>query len=152
MFYRDRDPNTGQPRCLWCNRRIFLWGEKGHRRGCLDHLKPVSLGGSHHYRNLISSCFQCNNARRASDFEAWLDSSNVDYVVFDRIVALTRRELTDEEREAGRRLWKARKRGPRCWWSRRPHWTEERPEGASAGLGEGVVVEEPERLNPWEEI
>jgi hypothetical protein len=131
LFYRDRDPVTGYPRCLWCGERIYFWHDnpKGRRRGCLDHLKPVSLGGTHHHRNLVSSCAHCNNARRDQDFEAWVDSGNLDLAVYDRIVSRTRRELTDEERDAGRRLWRARKKGPRSWRSRVAHHTEHAPQG-----------------------
>lgn len=148
IYFRDRDPITGQPRCLWCGSRVWIWNNKGRRRGCLDHLKPVTLGGTNHHRNLVSSCLSCNLERRDQDWEDWCGGSNFDPDIYDRIVTRIRRELTDDEREAGRTLWRARKRGPRCWWDFRLHPTGERPEGAVEGR-EPMVAEAEQKL-PWE--
>ena len=54
-------------RCTWCCREMLDLPIEP-RQDCrlhmtLEHLKPVSLGGSHDLINLALACFECNNAR-----------------------------------------------------------------------------------------
>jgi HNH endonuclease len=56
-------------RCFYCMRRV-----KPAVR-CLDHVVPQVRGGSNSYRNLVSSCTECNSRKldqRAEDFLRWL--------------------------------------------------------------------------------
>ena len=56
-------------RCFYCMHRV-----KPAVR-CLDHVVPQVRGGSNSYRNLISSCTECNSRKldqRAEDFLRWL--------------------------------------------------------------------------------
>lgn len=56
-------------RCFYCMRRM-----KTALR-CLDHVVPQVQGGSNSYRNLVSSCTECNSRKldqRAEDFVRWL--------------------------------------------------------------------------------
>lgn len=56
-------------RCFYCMRRV-----KPEVR-CLDHVVPQVRGGSNSYRNLVSSCTECNSRKldqRAEDFLRWL--------------------------------------------------------------------------------
>lgn len=42
---------------------------------CLDHVVPQVRGGGNSYRNLVSSCTECNSHKldqRAEDFLRWL--------------------------------------------------------------------------------
>ena len=111
IYFRDRNPVTGRMRCLWCNKTVWLFGQHGNRRACLDHLLPVSMGGTHHPRNLVTSCFECNRHRGACEYEAWIDSSNWDEEVDKRIRAGTERDLLPGERQEGRRRWHNRRVG-----------------------------------------
>ncbi len=110
IYFRDRDPGTGHIRCLWCGLPVFHF-EEGPRRVCLDHLLPVSLGGTHSPRNLITSCFECNRLRGACDYEAWIDSANWNPEVDFRIRPIMNRDLSAEERAEGRARWQKRRRG-----------------------------------------
>ncbi len=55
--------------CFYCLRRL-----RPMVRG-IDHVVPRVRGGSNGYRNLVSSCAECNSQkgeRRAEDFLRWL--------------------------------------------------------------------------------
>jgi len=45
-------------RCYYCTRKF---GQNLVRT--LDHLRPLSRGGTHHLWNLVLSCPKCNNAK-----------------------------------------------------------------------------------------
>ncbi len=56
-------------RCFYCLGRLTPTVR------CLDHVVPLVLRGSNGYRNLVSSCSECNSQkgeRRAEDFLRWL--------------------------------------------------------------------------------
>lgn len=56
-------------RCFYCRRRI------PPRLACLDHVVPRARAGCHSYRNLVSSCLECNSEkgeRPAGEFLRWL--------------------------------------------------------------------------------
>jgi 5-methylcytosine-specific restriction endonuclease McrA len=56
-------------RCFYCLRRLRPMVR------CLDHVVPRVRGGRNGYRNLVSSCAECNSQkgeRRAGDFLRWL--------------------------------------------------------------------------------
>jgi HNH endonuclease len=44
-------------RCFYCSRRIT------HHRRCLDHVVPRAELGQNSYRNLVSSCLECNSLK-----------------------------------------------------------------------------------------
>jgi len=55
--------------CFYCLRRLRPMAR------CLDHVVPRVRGGRNGYRNLVSSCAECNSRkreRRAEDFLRWL--------------------------------------------------------------------------------
>ena len=55
--------------CFYCLRRLT----PGVR--CLDHVAPQARGGGNSYRNLVSTCGECNSRKedmRAEDFVRWL--------------------------------------------------------------------------------
>jgi 5-methylcytosine-specific restriction endonuclease McrA len=55
--------------CFYCLRRITRLVR------CLDHVVPLARRGDTSYRNLVSSCMECNSQkrdRRAADFLRWL--------------------------------------------------------------------------------
>lgn len=56
-------------RCFFCLRRVTPEGR------CLDHVVPQVQMGRNSYRNLVSSCLECNSQkgeRSAADFLRWL--------------------------------------------------------------------------------
>jgi 5-methylcytosine-specific restriction endonuclease McrA len=56
-------------RCFYCRRRVTA------ATRCLDHIIPRARRGRNGYRNLVSSCSECNSLkgeRRAEDFLRWL--------------------------------------------------------------------------------
>ena len=137
IYFRDRDPETGHFRCVWCAQRVWVYGERGKRRVCLDHLHPVHLGGNGKQYNLVTSCVHCNNKRGGTH---WEDHPISDEVMA-RIRAGTCRPLTADERAAGRRMWKNRTRYKKSYSSLRPHWTE-KPVVSPREPGEDDDVEE----------
>lgn len=56
----DRDNWT----CLYCGQRVKLVGDtptdNNYVKGTLEHIVPISLGGSHTYSNVATSCYDCN--------------------------------------------------------------------------------------------
>jgi 5-methylcytosine-specific restriction endonuclease McrA len=56
-------------KCFYCLRRI------ASRMKCLDHVRPRAQMGPNSYRNLVSSCMECNSRKgemAAKDFLRWL--------------------------------------------------------------------------------
>ena len=56
-------------RCFYCLRRVTA------ATRCIDHIVPQVRMGRNGYRNLVSSCSECNSLkgeRRAEDFLRWL--------------------------------------------------------------------------------
>jgi 5-methylcytosine-specific restriction endonuclease McrA len=56
-------------RCFYCLRRLAPTVR------CLDHVVPRAQSGRNSYRNLVSSCMECNSQKgesRAEDFLRWL--------------------------------------------------------------------------------
>lgn len=126
IYCRDRNPHTRKFRCLWCNRE--KWHPTRNPSGIrlsLDHLKPVSQGGSNHPSNLITACCACNARRRSCDWEAWCDSSQYDARVYERITRALARPLN---RKLGR--WWARRRPPANPWYPRQFYDLEGEEGS----------------------
>lgn len=120
IYFRDRDPDTGHFRCVWCARRVWVYGEKGKRRVCLDHLHPVHLGGNNRPYNLVTSCHSCNNKRGGVHWEY----HEITPEAMARIRLGTLRPLTKEERLEGRTRWKLRPVNKKSYASLRPNWRE----------------------------
>lgn len=54
------------PRCAYCNR---LLGEGNY---AMDHIVPISRGGSHSKDNVLPICRPCNRAKHNSLLGEWL--------------------------------------------------------------------------------
>lgn len=93
IYHRDKF------RCLWC-------GATGVPLS-LDHVIPISKGGSNRPYNLLTCCETCNTQRLTSSFDAWTDSCNFDLVVYKRIMSARKTPLN---RVMGRALHKERSR------------------------------------------
>ena len=120
IYLRDSCPERGM-RCLWCNKTVVCAGWPGKRRVCLDHLTPRSKGGTNHPRNLITCCIPCNNKRRASDYQDWLECCNWDEVVWQRIEICRNTPLDKGLRLLGRWLYELR---PHDGVNKPPHWSD----------------------------
>ncbi len=68
-FLREAIHRRECGRCFYCLRRM------SRRARCLDHVVPLAHLGGNSYRNLVSSCAECNSLKRerqAEDFLRWL--------------------------------------------------------------------------------
>lgn len=63
--YRDW-LRTVDPRCFYCGRHLKP------NATTLDHIVPVSRGGTHHPQNLALACPLCNAAKRERTLLEWL--------------------------------------------------------------------------------
>lgn len=52
--------------CLYCGHDYSKW------RRSMDHLDPLSKGGSHSIVNVVICCIKCNRAKRAAEFRSWV--------------------------------------------------------------------------------
>jgi len=51
-------------KCWWCKCDCVLEGSGGDvKQFTVDHIISISVGGTNHWRNLVGSCFKCNNKR-----------------------------------------------------------------------------------------
>lgn len=132
IYYRDRDPNTGFLRCLWCNQRVWVYGEKGVRRACLDHLVPVHLGGKHRQENLVTACVRCNNKHGGTHWEKRIASADT----FLRIRCAIGYSLTKDDRAEGKKRWLARPVSKKGVGARRPSWHVEQTDSPGESFGE----------------
>jgi len=50
--------------CHWCGKQCNYNGNGGEpNQFTTDHIIPLSVKGTNHWRNLVGSCHACNNAR-----------------------------------------------------------------------------------------
>ncbi len=66
QFLRQAIHERESGRCFYCLRRITR-----HRR-CLDHVVPLAEFGRNSYRNLVSSCLECNSQKGQRSAEEFL--------------------------------------------------------------------------------
>lgn len=59
--------------CTWCCRQMIdapiVPGRDCSLHMTLEHIVPISQGGTHDLWNLALACFQCNNVRGSSRIE-----------------------------------------------------------------------------------
>ena len=85
-FYARDGASLDGARCAWCNRLTL--------DPTIDHLVPLSLGGTNDPDNLVTSCRRCNEQRGAQSWLDWADSCNVDLAVYARVQRLRLTPLT----------------------------------------------------------
>lgn len=92
--------------CAYCGCRTWLaaYGEKGpnSQRATLEHVVPVSCGGTERYDNTVMACCFCNSHRGARDafaFYKWLQENRIQFLPDSREHASTKRERRREKRE-----------------------------------------------------
>ncbi len=64
---------------IWYPTRLAIYARDGHtclacgsrERLTLDHVRPVSRGGSNLPRNLITLCLSCNSSRQDRPLSVW---------------------------------------------------------------------------------
>ena len=62
-------------RCVYCNVRLNR--EHSHdNQATVDHIIPLSLGGTNFQDNIILACFKCNSHRQSKSFIRWLKIKN----------------------------------------------------------------------------
>ena len=55
----------GRFRCCWCNGHLTI------ESATIEHIIPLSRGGTNELRNLDMACIPCNTARGAPDGEVY---------------------------------------------------------------------------------
>jgi len=63
---------TGET-CFYCD-SPFDDDPKSLRRATVDHVFPVSRGGTNEIENLVTACWQCNRSKGAMTVEEWQES------------------------------------------------------------------------------
>lgn len=58
--------------CALCGTKMDTSDPMSPRYATIDHVQPLSRGGSNKTRNLKLACRACNNARGNAPFETWL--------------------------------------------------------------------------------
>lgn len=63
--------------CFYCNIETSPHHEDGtHNKTTIDHLIPISRGGSDEWSNLVISCFRCNNLKKNLTLEEFIKTEN----------------------------------------------------------------------------
>lgn len=70
MAFREKTFDR-QPNCIWCNTKMILRPKHGNRgaihcMATIEHIVPLSQGGTHHESNLRLAHKRCNVARGSS--------------------------------------------------------------------------------------
>ena len=64
LYLRDRLT------CVYCQEHLTQILEEGGFL-TLDHIRPLSRGGTNHPSNLTTACYSCNTARKAKAIKVW---------------------------------------------------------------------------------
>ncbi len=56
--------------CHYCGRPMTL--DRGNRMATLDHVLPLSRGGTHDPDNLVAACYRCNQWKGDEDGETFI--------------------------------------------------------------------------------
>jgi hypothetical protein len=57
--------------CIYCGQMLNPFTRNDENGFHIDHVKPRSKGGSDALRNLVPSCFSCNNDKRDTPIDQW---------------------------------------------------------------------------------
>lgn len=78
ILYADQNA-----KCYWCGKKLLLYPQTpsqklnhGSKQMEIDHILPVTIGGSNHISNLVGSCRQCNLQRAH-----WLEKSRHRFII-----------------------------------------------------------------------
>lgn len=58
--------------CHWCGVAMEFDNVKSPQSATVDHLVPVSRGGSNRVKNTVLACRACNNARGDMPWKVWV--------------------------------------------------------------------------------
>lgn len=68
--------------CQYCNAALdFKAGKRGAinpRRASIEHVRPISKGGTHTWDNVTLICHQCNTSKNAKTLDEWKPSDVLD--------------------------------------------------------------------------
>jgi hypothetical protein len=80
-------------RCYWCNRKCVIEGDGGsiQNQFTVDHVIPLSVGGTSHWMNLVGSCRFCNKMREIG----WSEIRMIPLVISQSIN--TNGDITNED-------------------------------------------------------
>ena len=68
--------NLGQRRCHCCGIQLH-WGSTGSdQEASVEHMVPVSHGGTYDRPNILIVCRKCNRARGNKSWMQWIDSND----------------------------------------------------------------------------
>jgi 5-methylcytosine-specific restriction endonuclease McrA len=59
--------------CIYCGLQFEKRSTDRTKRKTIDHLIPISKGGSHAEYNLVICCQSCNSAKSSKDFSDWVE-------------------------------------------------------------------------------
>lgn len=127
IYWRDRDPETDELRCLWCGRSASVTDVyAGRLRLSLDHLDPWSAGGGNEATNLVTACLTCNARRQDETYEETCVTGKFEDAAYDRVrhavaLPLDRSKGRALARAAPRRPWRkpqaVTERDPKIVWT-----------------------------------
>lgn len=84
--------------CFYCTRPFV---DEAAKLRTLDHLLPVSRGGTHWFENLVLCCRKCNNAKGSLTYEEYIltDGYRVRLAWWIRQKGLTKRSRIEVVRD-----------------------------------------------------
>ena len=110
IYWRDRDPETDELRCLWCGASSGVSDVyAGRLRLSLDHLDPWSAGGGNEPTNLVTACLSCNGRRKDETYEETCVTSKFSDEAYVRVRTCVALPL---DRRMGRKLAAAAPKRP----------------------------------------
>lgn len=72
---RDRDGDS----CSYCGRDLLYTGDRqDNAKASIDHVVPLSRGGSHTWDNVVLACLGCNKSKGARTLSEWGKHGEVD--------------------------------------------------------------------------
>lgn len=64
--------------CAYCGKRVYREVNNTHNsKATIDHIVPLSKGGTNAQYNLVLSCFECNNRKGSKEVDKFVTNNRI---------------------------------------------------------------------------
>lgn len=118
VWLRTRAGESQNWRCCWCGKKTELGAENKGNSATLEHIIPVSKGGTNDFENLALACFKCNHKRGDMSIDDFMNPNTVNELEKAR-QQRNKEKIISRAKKLSENKWsrKGRKIDPKEWIS-----------------------------------